>query len=210
MDLKSIDQNFGQAVRLLRQDREMSQDELANRVTGLGYPLSQATIGKIERGDRKVTVGEGEALARALGTNTSTLIAGPSYITREALSSRLRQLRSELMEAMSVFESAQQLVAIEANRLEDYDVEWIRSEVLESLEDVVSEYRKDRTSENASRRQRDEMDMTDEERAAAPRRVEGLWGEYDSKFGDTVERIPVARAWQTILRGRPEPEQTDG
>jgi transcriptional regulator with XRE-family HTH domain len=199
MELEQIDQNFGPTVRLVRQERDMSQEELATAVSKLGYQISQATVGKIERGDRKVTIGEAEAIARALQTSTTAFILGPSYITREVLSDRLRILRRELVDAMRVYESGQQLVAIESRDLDEYDQEWLRSLVLESLEEIVADYRKDKTSENDARRHRDEMDGPVGEHLP-----DGLFGEYESKFGNRVERFPQPKAWQTILKRSPE------
>ena len=203
MELEHIDQEFGPTVRLVRQERDMSQEELATAVAKLGYQLSQATIGKIERGDRKVTIGEAEAIARALDTSTTAFILGPSYITREILVDRLRSLRRELIEAMRTFESGQQLVAIESRQLSDYDQEWLRDVVLESLEDIVEEYRKDKISENDARRQRDEMDGPVGERP-----IDGLFGDYEAKFGNRVERFPQPKAWETIVKR--QPEDSDG
>ena len=200
MELEQIDQQFGPTIRLVRQDREMSQEELAAAVSNLGYQLSQATIGKIERGDRKVTLGEAEAIARALDTSTLALILGPSYVTREILSERLQTLRRELVEAMRIYESGQQLVAIESGQLSDYDQEWLRDYVLESLEDIVEEYRKDRISENDAQRHRDEMDGPVGDRPAR----NGLFGAYEAKFGDRVERYPQRKAWESIMKRHPK------
>lgn len=194
MEIDRIDEQFGPSVRLLRLDRGMSQDELASAVSKFGYPVSQATVGKIERGDRKVSVGEAEAIARALGTSSSALMLGPSNVSRELLEARLRSLREELVDSMRVFESAQQLVAIEARQLDEYDRDWLRDAVLESIEDVVTEYRRDRESENVARAHRDELDGPNTQSD-----IDGLYGEHEKKFGMRADRIPHVRAWQTII-----------
>lgn len=200
MDLEHIDQEFGHSVRLVRQQREMSQEDLAATVSKLGARISQATVGKIERGERKVTIGEAEAIARALSTSTNQLILGPSFITRELLTERLHTLRSELVDAMRDFESAQQMVAIESKGLNEYDIDLLRDSVFESLEDIVAKYREDVLAENEMRERRDNV----EEDAAGLTHVipadEGLLDEYRTKFGNRVEKGVRANAVETITR----------
>lgn len=195
MDLQHIDRDFGKAVRARRIDRELSQEDLAQRVSARGYALSQATVGKIERGDRKVTIGEAEAIAAALATNVRELVLGPSYVTREILMSRLNTLRRELIDAVAAFDSGRALVAFEAVGLSDYDRDWLRDSVLESAEEVIADYRKDVLVENEARRRRDEMDGPHKRSELG-----GLYGEYEAKFGDTVSGLVNAHAAEVITR----------
>ncbi|MFV9424926.1 helix-turn-helix domain-containing protein [Microbacterium sp. S1037] len=194
MDVHRIDDEFGPAIRVMRQDLQMSQDELAQSVTKQGYPMSQATVGKIERGERRVTVGEAEAFARALQTTIRSLLMGRSYLSSSILMARLGSLRADVVDSLRAFESGQQLAAMSADRLvESRDMELLRNMILESAEDVLSEYRRDRVAENAGRRIRDEMDGPVD---ATP--APGLFGEFEKKFGDTVELRVHPKAAKTM------------
>ena len=64
---KDIDQNIAANLRTYREARNISQDELAQRMADRGFGFSQATIWKIERGQRPVRASELIAFADALG-----------------------------------------------------------------------------------------------------------------------------------------------
>lgn len=76
MSISEIDSRFGERVRAARVTRGQKQDELAAAVTRLNVEMTTATIGKIERGERRVTIGEASALARALVTTIEELTRG--------------------------------------------------------------------------------------------------------------------------------------
>lgn len=78
MELQHVDRDFGIAVRENRLRQGMHQEALSESVTRLGYPLSQATIGKIERGERKVTIGEALAIGDALALDLTWIIPKPN------------------------------------------------------------------------------------------------------------------------------------
>lgn len=59
---------FGQQVRQLRQERNLSQEELAYRA---GIELSQ--VGRIERGEINTTISTANALATALDISLISL-----------------------------------------------------------------------------------------------------------------------------------------
>lgn len=63
----SIDQNIAANVRTYREAGSLSQEELAQRMTDRGFGFTQATIWKIESGQRPVKASELVALADALG-----------------------------------------------------------------------------------------------------------------------------------------------
>ena len=62
-------EQVGQRLRLLRQDRGLSQVELA-----LKLELSQSNLSAIERGARGVTVNQVVRIARALGASTDEIL----------------------------------------------------------------------------------------------------------------------------------------
>lgn len=59
---------FGELVRQLRLERGYSQEEFAFRVN-----LHQTYISSVERGERNVTIGTADRIARALGTQLSSI-----------------------------------------------------------------------------------------------------------------------------------------
>jgi transcriptional regulator with XRE-family HTH domain len=63
----SIDKNIAANVRAYREAHKLSQDELAQRMNDRGFGFTQATIWKIESGQRPVKASELVALADALG-----------------------------------------------------------------------------------------------------------------------------------------------
>lgn len=64
----NLAENFGQAVRFWRAKMELTAVELSNRTKEVGYPITRATIAKIESNSRnsKVDVAEVLTLAAAL------------------------------------------------------------------------------------------------------------------------------------------------
>lgn len=61
-----IDQRVATNVRVFRERAGLSQDDLAQRMSERNFGFSQATIWKIETGQRAVRIGEAVALAQAL------------------------------------------------------------------------------------------------------------------------------------------------
>ena len=64
---KDIDQNIAANLRTYREAGSVSQEELAQRMASRGFGFSQATIWKIESGQRPVRASELVALADCLG-----------------------------------------------------------------------------------------------------------------------------------------------
>ena len=59
---------FGELVRRLRQERGYSQEAFSFRVG-----LHQTYVSSVERGERNVTIGTANRIARALGTTLASL-----------------------------------------------------------------------------------------------------------------------------------------
>lgn len=59
---------FGELVRRLRTEHGYSQEEFAFRVG-----LHQTYVSSVERGERNVTIGTASKIAKALGTNLSSV-----------------------------------------------------------------------------------------------------------------------------------------
>jgi transcriptional regulator with XRE-family HTH domain len=62
-------------VRSLREERQWTQAQLADRMNDLGEPLHQTAVAKIEAEDRRVTVDELFVLAAALDVSPVALLA---------------------------------------------------------------------------------------------------------------------------------------
>lgn len=72
----SIDDSFGPRFLAARREKGMSQESVVDGLAQRGINLHVTAIGKIERGERRVTVGEASALASVLGYTLDTLIGG--------------------------------------------------------------------------------------------------------------------------------------
>ena len=66
----SLRQRFGQVVRVTREDRGWSQEQLAGRAD-----LNRSYLGEIERGTVMPSIETAAKLAAALGVSLSSLIA---------------------------------------------------------------------------------------------------------------------------------------
>jgi transcriptional regulator with XRE-family HTH domain len=67
---EALAKRFGDLVRRLRLEKGYSQEEFAFRVG-----LHQTYVSSVERGERNVTIGTADRLARALGTNLSSMFS---------------------------------------------------------------------------------------------------------------------------------------
>jgi transcriptional regulator with XRE-family HTH domain len=58
---------LGQKVRQLRTERGWTQEQLAEKLNGLGWTMHQTTVAKLEAGARPIRIAEADALALAFG-----------------------------------------------------------------------------------------------------------------------------------------------
>lgn len=70
----SPEQAVAQEVRAWRNRRNLTAQELADKVTELGGSMSRQAISKLENGDRKITLDELGVLAQALGVPPVLLV----------------------------------------------------------------------------------------------------------------------------------------
>lgn len=61
-------------LRRIRQERGLSYAELSRRLTGIGHPILDTGLLKIEKGDRRIDIDDLVALAVALGTTPNRLL----------------------------------------------------------------------------------------------------------------------------------------
>lgn len=71
---------FGSRVRALREEQNVTQEELANRVA-----LSRTSITNIERGRQRVMLHQMLDIAQALDADPSKLVPGPEAVAVEPL-----------------------------------------------------------------------------------------------------------------------------
>jgi transcriptional regulator with XRE-family HTH domain len=65
-------------IRATRARKKLDQRDVSERMRNLGYTSwHRQTLGKVERGERRLAASEVIGLALALGTNTSVLLGGP-------------------------------------------------------------------------------------------------------------------------------------
>ena len=65
---EELAKRFGELVRRLRQEKGYSQEAFSFRVG-----LHQTYVSSVERGERNVTIGTADRIARALGTTLSNI-----------------------------------------------------------------------------------------------------------------------------------------
>lgn len=68
--LMDITQLFGEKVRSIRKEQQLSQDELADQCG-----LHRTYIGAVERGERNITLINAEKIANALQVSLSELVS---------------------------------------------------------------------------------------------------------------------------------------
>lgn len=97
----TVDEQFGQRFLAARRAAGLSQEAVIERIELDGIRLHVTAIGKIERGERRVTVGEAVALARCLGMSIDEIlgISGPL----EAHRALVREARGELLRASGAY-----------------------------------------------------------------------------------------------------------
>lgn len=72
---------FARRVRDVRKQAEMTQAQLAARMTSAGYKIDNTAISRIESGDRPVSIGEAVHLAGFLGVPLVELVTDPGANT---------------------------------------------------------------------------------------------------------------------------------
>jgi transcriptional regulator with XRE-family HTH domain len=99
-----VDRNIAVNLRALREAGRISQGELAQRMAERGFGFSQATIWKIESGQRPVRASELVALADSLGVMSPMSLAGEPGAARHQV--RLRQASRKASGAYSALQAA--------------------------------------------------------------------------------------------------------
>lgn len=212
---KTMDEDFAEAFRLARQAAGLSQADVASRMSEFGYEVAQPVIGKIERGERRVSIGEGEALSSIVGRSTRTLLEGERTLRVELGVEFVRERRAALQEAVERYQSAQLALAQALDISErtgthtwsTFTENEAQSLLSEHPEEVVEEYLKDTKANSAALRLRDQMDEGAEEydpRNLLSEATSPVLYRLQQERGDTIDTRVSARgfneAW-TAMRG---------
>lgn len=131
----------------------MSLADVAGAMVAAGWDkFYPQTISRIEHGERKVTIGEGEALARILGTTLTRLQWADgeeaAISAGEQAIGNLRRAAGEVVSAVAQLRAAQAgaAVAVRSLRTDSSDGQWPRiSRTADALEEELA----DATVENA-------------------------------------------------------------
>ena len=101
---KDIDQNIAANLRTYREAGNISQEELAQRMADRGFGFSQATIWKIESGQRPVRASELIALADSLEVMPATSLTYKPDAARHQI--RLEQANRKAHHAYQTLKEA--------------------------------------------------------------------------------------------------------
>ena len=96
MQSQGRDVLFGRRLRYMREEAGLTQQQLADVMRAAGVGMHRSTIGKIEAGERMVSVGEATEFADALGIDLRELInVGKGRRVRAQLKVRSLELRAD-------------------------------------------------------------------------------------------------------------------
>lgn len=128
---RTVDEAFAARFREVRTELGYSQEQVAVSMSEMGHAFYVTTVGKIERGDRRVSVGEAVSLAEALGVDIAVLLATQSDLA--ASYAVIGRTRDDFRRAMSSYVDSMVIVAAAADRsdvLSDRDLTWLREGLL--------------------------------------------------------------------------------
>jgi transcriptional regulator with XRE-family HTH domain len=121
---KDIDQNIAANLRTYREAGSISQEELAQRMADRGFGFSQATIWKIETGQRAVRAAELIALAHSLAVMSATSLtyepdAARHQVQLEQANRNAHHAYQRLKEAAADYLDAQVELVVAARQAND-------------------------------------------------------------------------------------------
>ncbi|WEG10431.1 helix-turn-helix transcriptional regulator [Microbacterium horticulturae] len=85
-DWHQREKNFAENLRTLREQKGVSQSEIARRLDREGWPgFHQTTISRVEKGERTLSIGEAAAVAEMLGSSLDRMMDPPEGVEQAAL-----------------------------------------------------------------------------------------------------------------------------
>lgn len=120
----TVDRNVATNLRTFRERAGVSQEELAQRMSERGFGFSQATVWKIESGQRPVRISEAVALSEALGLRRWIDLTADPEVNRHhadlsAANHKTYEAYFMLKEAAAAFLSAQIELSFVARTAQD-------------------------------------------------------------------------------------------
>jgi transcriptional regulator with XRE-family HTH domain len=109
---------FGERLHYLREQAQLTQQQLADVMRAAGSKMHRSTIGKIEAGERVVSIGEAAQFADVLGVNLMDLLTVRNSRLVPALLS-VRSLQHRAGEYAKKRDEAQILLDDTLAKLED-------------------------------------------------------------------------------------------
>jgi len=217
-DFKALDDNFAGAFKSARVHADLSQEAVAERMREYGFEMSQPVIGKIERAQRRVTIGEAEALSACVNISLSSLLAGPESLGLERARTELYRLRNDFKKAAMDFQEGQAALAILADgidgagKLEEHEREDLERLIMEQLENVLRELKHDNQAENQGRKLRDDMDWDDDEERGEELAKDSstFYGRYYQAFGDDVSHDASGDGFFAVMAPSAESDEPRG
>lgn len=114
------DMIFARRLRIVREASGLTKQQVADAMTAAGFAqVHRSTVGKIESGDRPVTIGEAVALAAALGASLAALATGPPPDARTEAQARVRAMEYAAERKAELAREAQFVHAFALEVLED-------------------------------------------------------------------------------------------
>lgn len=126
-DYSTVDSTFGERFLDARRLKGLSQEAVASALSARGISMHVTAIGKIERGERRVTVGEASALASILGFTLDGLVGGGAdLMTAYALSHRaLNHFHAAWHEYLNSLIDVAHAADTQTHPLREGDREWL-------------------------------------------------------------------------------------
>lgn len=100
------EETFIARMRSIRESRGLSQEALANALRRRGMAFHQQAIARIERGVRKVSLGEAYAIAEELHTDLPSM-TGSTYWPSSAHLARIAELEQAVASAQRALASVE-------------------------------------------------------------------------------------------------------
>lgn len=116
-----------------RKSRRWRLEDLAQRVTGHGVPMTLNTLSKVERGVRGISVEELEAIAAALGIEIEALLADPTRGRNATTNAGVAAVN----EAVDAYERGE-LTLDEMNEAVEKGLKRVAADALRDIDDLAA------------------------------------------------------------------------
>ncbi|QHK18823.1 helix-turn-helix domain-containing protein [Pseudarthrobacter psychrotolerans] len=130
--MENIEEKLGAVVRSLRQAAGMTQEQLAQALTGEGWAARQNTIAKLENGLRPTTVAELYVIARVFNVEARDIYAltDPPEVEDEDGAAKFALRQGLAMKRAQLKTDRSQIAALDA------EMNYLRAAVMELERDI--------------------------------------------------------------------------